>query len=319
MTFEHISEPVGRVVERLRSGVERIPVSDRAAWLALRRETVGASEVSAVFGKNPFITPLDLYNAKADREHDIDNAAMERGRILEPAALEAVRLDRPDWKVEKCGDLYRDLSRRIGATPDAVNAAGEPVELKCPLIQTFDDQWADEPPVHYQLQALQQAILMDAPRAWIGALIVTAHRVSLHLYEVPRHEAAERTLIDGVATFWKRIENRDPPPATYGRDQKALSSLYPRDDGTAVDLTGDNLLPDLLDRRAVLMAELRAMGKEKDAIDDEIRAKLGAAGEGTLPGWKITWKEQHRNEYTVPAKSFRVLRITDRREKEGLS
>jgi len=306
--------------------VESCPIDvdlHRDHWLALRKPLITASEVSAVFGeegKNPFMTALDLYLAKIHGPKQFDDDATMRGRHLEAAALSHTREDRPNWQIKNCDNFYRDRLIGIGATPDSVNCHGEPVEFKCPFEPTFYEKWTDQPPIHNQLQALVQAMLMDAPRAWLVAYIVTTFKVSLHTYEVPRHPAAEKQIMDGVTAFWQRIKDGNPPPAQYGRDTEALSMLYPRDDGSAVDLTGDNRLPDLLARRVSITTKMRELTQEKQTIDDELRDKLGEAEEGTLPGWRLTWKTEIRKEKLfTPSSSTRVLRVSDRRKKEGLT
>lgn len=294
--------------------IERIPVTDRTDWLALRRSVVSASEVAAVFGVSPFLTPLDLYVAKVNGTEIDETALLQRGRWLEAAATAALDEERPGWKARPLGLFLRDVDRRLGATPDLVNVLGEPVEVKAPTPRTFDLEWEDGPPLHYQLQALQQAMLLDAGRAWIAALVVDGWRADLHTFEVMRVAEAEDRIVTGVAEFWRRIEERDPPRAEYGYDSASLAALYPREvAGKTVDLTMDNLLPELLDEREDLKAQEKAAKGRIDEIDDEIKAKLGDAERALVAdGRTITWKTQQRREVVLPAASFRVLRVGKR-------
>jgi predicted phage-related endonuclease len=212
--------------------------------------------------------------------------------------------------------FLRCSDRHLGATPDSINAAGEPVEIKCVARSVFDAEWDGEPPLHYQLQALTQAILLDAPRAWLAAFLVNDWRAELRTFELPRHPEAEERIVAKAAEFWARVARRDPPAAVYGRDSEALTALYPREEpGKVIDLSGDNLLPGMLDERATLKAEIKAAEARCGEIDDEIKSKLGDAETALLQGWKLTWKQQHRREVVIPAKSFRVLRIAERKDK----
>jgi hypothetical protein len=36
---------------------------------------------------------------------------------------------------------------------------------------------------------------------------------------------------------------------------------------------------------------------------------MGTASTAWLEGWAISWRAQHRKEYTVPAADIRVLRV----------
>ena len=56
-------------------------------WLALRKNFVCASEVSAIMGMNPYKTRQEVLDEKLGlREPDLDNSRMRRGRELEPIA-----------------------------------------------------------------------------------------------------------------------------------------------------------------------------------------------------------------------------------------
>jgi len=289
--------------------IERIPSGDRAAWLALRKQDVTASEIAALFDAHPYKTRLGLYADKSGAGVDLgDNPAMRRGRILEPAVAEAWFEERGE-RLLKCGEYIRATEHRIGATPDYTRPNGEPVELKTVAPEKWEE-WGRAPPLAYQLQALVQAMLMDAPRAWL-AVMVDNRAKDLHVSEVPRHAAAEARIIAAAAAFWAQVAAGDMPAADYSRDAAALAALFPRDNGEVLDLSDSNRLPLILARRADLKAQIAAAEAEADAIDCEIKAAIGDASEATLPGWRITFKAQTRPERVMPAATFRVLRVTD--------
>lgn len=300
--------------------VESYPVTDRASWLAMREGFIGASEIAALAGLSTFMTALDVYARKTGLTDDTaETSVMRRGRWLEAAILSALAEERPEWGCRAAGIFAADTDARFAATPDILTATGEPVEGKCPTPRKFEEEWGGPdgaPPVGYQLQALSQAMLLGAPRAWVAALVVDGWDAQLHLYEVPRHDGAEARIRALVADFWRRVAEADPPAATNGRDAEALAALFPRETPTVLNLAGDNALPELLDERAAAKAAIREAERRVDEIDDEIKGKLGDAAEARLPGWKITWKSQSRKEIVIPAKTFRVLRITEIRERE---
>ena len=289
--------------------VERIPAGDRAAWLALRKRDVTASEIAALFDAHPYKTRFGLYADKTGAGVDAgDNPAMRRGRILEPAVAEAWFEERRE-RLVKCDEYLRCSVRRIGATPDYTRPNGEPVELKTVAPERWEE-WGNTPPLAYQLQALVQAMLMDAPRAWL-AVMVDNRAKDLHVSEVPRHPAAEARITTAAAAFWQQVAAGDMPAADYSRDADAIAALFPRDNGETIDLSGNNRLPSILSRRAELKAQISAAEREAETIDAEIKAAIGDASEATLPGWRLTLKAQTRPERVVAASTFRVLRVTD--------
>lgn len=92
-----------------------------------------------------------------------------------------------------------------------------------------------------------------------------------------------------------------------------VKRLYPRDDGSEIDLSGDNRIPELIDELATTKAAIKQLGKQQDAIETEIKAKLGAATYGWLRDGKIiSYRTQYRDSYSVAPTAFRVLRVSRR-------
>ncbi len=66
-------------------------VSDRDAWLESRTDGIGASEIAAVLGESPWMSPLALYASKIGAyERDLsDSEPVYWGTKLEGAIVEA--------------------------------------------------------------------------------------------------------------------------------------------------------------------------------------------------------------------------------------
>jgi hypothetical protein len=306
--------------------MERWPVHDRDEWLARRRANVNASEVGALFGAHPYITLLELYCDKAniaERDGPTDGV-LYRGQIFEPAVAEAVAKDRPDWKISKATDYLVDPDNRIGATPDYIVECpnrGRGV-LQTKTVGTLPAQiahwgveaaecWAEEatPPLWVQLQTLQEMLLEDVQWGAVGALLLDPNNPRIAIQTFDRHADAEARLLNGVGKFWAGVRDGVMPNVDYARDAHVINALYPADDGSEIDLSGDNYLPPLLARRKQLVDLRGPVEKELSTINTEIAAKMGAATTARLDGWKLTRKLQHRKP--TPASSFRVLRVRE--------
>ena len=62
---------------------------ERTLWLAERRKGIGGSDVAALLGMSPWMTPFQLYLDKlGELPEKPDNAAMRMGRKLEPVVRE---------------------------------------------------------------------------------------------------------------------------------------------------------------------------------------------------------------------------------------
>lgn len=314
-------ETLGDILDNLPSrespAIQRIPIESKGQWLKLRRHDVTASEVAALFGCHPYRTMLDVYASKVGEGGDQgDNPAMRRGRLMEPAVALAVGEARPDWQIVKETDYYRDTIARLGATPD-YRIEGDPrglgmLEIKTVAPDKFEE-WTAGPPLSYTLQTLVQMMLTKASWGVIGVMVMN-RTLDLHLFDVPRHAAAEERIQDKCAAFWAMVEKGEMPAPDFARDHAAISALYPRDTGEVLDLTADNRLPELLAARALAMDARGTAEKELDAINAEIKAKIGDASLATAKGWKLSWKVQHNKEFTVAAKDVRVLRVTKAKE-----
>lgn len=295
----------------------RIPISSREEWLTMRSQDCTASDIAALFGKSPYKTMLGLYAEKAGlvpRDTE-ENEAMKRGRHLEPAILSAAREHDAfsGRQIATAQHYYRAPALRLGATPDAlVFDAGrdgfEPLDAKSVASYVFDAQWGEgQPPLHIQLQVLVQAMLLNAPRGWVACGVMTAE-FPVHVFEVPRHEKAERMILDAVAAFWAAVESGEAPDPTAG-DHAVLQALFPvASRPEPLDWSADDEVQSLLLRRAEIAETVKPLEGEKAAIDAAIKAKMGAHGLALAPGWKVTWSE--RKAYTANVPASRVLRVT---------
>lgn len=301
--------------------VERIPIdleNNREAWLALRRQDVTASDIAVVVGASPYKSAMRLWAEKTgDIGEQEDNAAMRRGRWLEQAVLRACR-DETDWLQITQPNVYlRDPEKRIGATPDAIatDAEGE-LLIQCKVIArpVYERDWAVEAPLHYQLQTLTEAMLWGAPRAFLAVLVIDTFSAELKVHPVPRHPEAEAKLVEAVARFWAEIEAGKEPSADYSRDGEVIRKLFgPKDGIEPLDLTGDNLMTSILEERAGLKSVVKNAEERLEELDAEIIHKLNGATSAICDGWKISHSMTHRNAYTVPEKSYPVLRVNQRK------
>ncbi|GBU18070.1 hypothetical protein AOPFMNJM_4016 [Methylobacterium jeotgali] len=307
--------------------IERIPFTTREAWLAARAQDVTASTVAALVGAHPYVSAYEVWALKTGRIGEIaeETGAMRRGRLLEPVAVELLREQRPDWKVEPNRDYFRDPAIRLGATPDTlvtcpVFGLGT-VQIKSVERSVFARGWREadtgeiELPVGYALQVITEAHLVGAKWAAVGALVVS-HDIALEIIEVPIHAGVIETLRRAVGEFWATVEGGRVPEPDWMRDV-ALAARLHGDTGQTVDLSADNALPSLLDERAETKARIKADEARCSEIDAEIRTKVGFAAGASLPGWKISLKTQEAKAYQVAARTTRPIRVTRIQQRES--
>lgn len=302
--------------------IERRTIVSRDEWLAWRKKDITASSVAALFDLHPYTTALSLYSRLrgADIPEQVETEVMRRGTALEPIVAEEVRRLRPEWQIEKATEYVRDTDLKLGCTPDFWFTNGKRGVLQAKTVgaQAFQRHWQDGPPFWIVLQTATEMMLENAERGAVGALIIGEYTFDTQVYEIERHTAAEKRIVDAVSEFWDRVAKSNPPTIDYGRDATLINLLYPHQiEGKVLDLRGDNYLPALLAQRERVVASMAVHDVEKKVIEAEIKAKMQDAECILCDDWTITWKVVNRRDYTVKPTTYRRLRA--KRNKDNVA
>jgi predicted phage-related endonuclease len=283
-------------------------ITSRGEWLDRRRGLLTASRIAALFDAHPFLTREQLAGTMTGHHNEGDNAAMKRGRILEPAILEAMREEHPDWTIEKATEFWWLPEHRIGATPDAwfTTGDGDGGLIQCKTVAP--EVWQGRPSLAYQLQTLTEMMCTGVDRG-VLAVMVTSRSLPLYEFAVPRHPAAEARLLEAAARWWEEWDAGRIAPAAPA---EALEGLL--DDGSTIDLSGDNYLHSALPDRQALKSMISDFERRISEIDAHLKAAMGKATYGHLPGWAITYRSHQRAERVLPAATIRTLRVSAKEE-----
>ncbi|WP_424627573.1 YqaJ viral recombinase family protein [Bradyrhizobium sp. SYSU BS000235] len=282
--------------------IQRIPVTDRDSWLAMRKQDVTASVVGALFGCHPYESLLRVYLDKTGESEPEEQSAFLQWRlILESAVAAAVQIQRPEWKIVKATEYLRDPVARIGATPDFY-IHGDPrglgvLQAKTVAPKQFREDWQDDqPPFWIALQNATELMLeTKASFGAVAALVISPYKLECPIFDIPRHPGVEKRIRDAVADFWTAVDWGNVPEPDYSKDAELIAAIAPEPiEGKRIDLTGDNMLPGLLAERAGLKAEWKSAEARIEEIDAEIKFKMGDAEIATIDGFAITFKPQPR-------------------------
>jgi putative phage-type endonuclease len=288
----------------------------REEWLAARRATIGASEVSAALGISPWSDALSLYVDKtepaADEGEPADHLAM--GLDLEPGILRAYQR-RSGRTARASGALLRSvahpwLSCTLDAWVDHPSGVDVPLELKTSSGDGSD--WSDGPPPHYRAQLQAQMLVTGSPRASI-AVLLARHRLLWCDVEADRGE--QRAIIDATRDLWGRIERRDPPAPSGASSLPALRSMYApeREQPGEVELSAD--LGDVLREITERKAAARQLQADIERLETLVWADLRYATAGRAPnGYSVTLTSRTMPERTVRASTSRVMRVNAPKE-----
>jgi predicted phage-related endonuclease len=260
--------------------------SDREAWLAARRHTLGASEVPVLFGLSAWREDgpqslLELWLRKRGVIESEDAGEVAAwGLRLEQPILEAYGEHRAGPIVHNTATVRSRRLPRLSCTPDGLERVGRDVGLIQIKTTPFDTAWHDSVPDHVQVQLQAELLVTGAPFVTLVWLPLVARRLQwLRVAPVPTfHRELERR----ATIFWGYVHRGEmPPPDASVSAQRALAAALPDARPTPVLLEGDALTAaDELER---INAELDTLGTRKRLICNRVVAAAGERTRAVLP------------------------------------
>lgn len=253
----------------------------------LSRHGIGASEISAIAGLNPYASPWDIYLRKIGETADQqESPPMEWGIRLEPAIRQAYA-DKHQCSVivPDTSMFHRDHSW-ARATPDGIvidpEASTGPdawrALVQCKNVGTWVEKaWRDAPPRYVQLQEQWEMFVTGLARADVAVLIGGN---DFRVYTVYRDDSLITDLVEIAADFWNRVETKRPPEIDGSEacaahfEKKLLARRGP------IELIADENTEFLFQEWRKLRARMRDDESREAVIRNRVRAELaGAAAE----------------------------------------
>jgi predicted phage-related endonuclease len=309
-------------------GVHVILHPSHAAQFAARQAKpwrVNASEVSALFGENTYLSPFALAQLKLGNELPAKDEKMaKRGhkweRFVCQCAVDELNEAAPVdiryelvWLPEHCG-IVNEKYPSLAATPDAMVVCWQRQELatipgeRKPALASIEkvawygpleakkvhwqkrDEWEGEPPVGYLVQNQVQMLCCGATKGVVAGMISDDLSVSV----LDLFEPLCNTIIEATTTFLENLHAGILPPVDgHEATGRALGAFFRAKGETPMDL------PEELWHLPEELEQAKQDVKQAEAHKDEIANRLKLAlGENTIamyPGGKVTWKSQGGN------------------------
>lgn len=322
----------------------------REQWLALRQQSIGASEAAAACGENPHESALALWMVKTGRDTPADLSDLERvfwGNVHEPAVVRVtcerlgLRLLSVDEAAEALGNSSgveilgtvegRQLFLRSkhfpwmtatldGVAQDPADGSYGGIEAKTTDKRNSKDWDAEDgedgrAPDYYRIQVAHQ-LAVATPLSWsVLSCLVGGNKLEI-LPRMLRADAPLDSLIKLEREFWARVK-ADAAPEADGSESSAhaLKLLHPDDNGESCVLAED-LLP-LVARERALAASIPADEKERKRIQTLLKDAIGKNTYAVLPNGAGTYslKTTERAGYPVAPCKFRSLRFSEPKAK----
>lgn len=299
-----------------------VTYENREAWLAARKNWVGASEVASIIlpeHDRPkwMRSPYAVWALKRGViDNVVETPLMRWGQKLEGViadeAVEQLRETFPAVLAKECTyQVWQHPDAPLAATPDRLLYLDTHTIalLECKFARAAA-AWTDGPPLYYQIQVQAQLACTGLSRAWIAALI---GGYDFRLYEQTRNDAFIHRMLEAVRRFWAHVESGDPPEIDGAESTSdAIAARYFSDNGETVMLSPEFV--DLDERLQQLKTEIAERTREESEILNKIKTAIGDAKYGMLPHCRYSYStvDVPEKQVTVPAKHYRVLRRAER-------
>jgi len=271
-----------------------------AKQLEARGTCIGASDVSAIVGENPYKDAFTLWCEKTGKvpAPEVGEAA-EWGNLLEPVIMQQAGKVLGKRVVKSTGTFVHPEFEFVRVNPDGfveVSRRGSPVvEAKSTSIADgWGEDGTDQTPMHVLIQVTMQMRCTDSAFAHVARLYHRMGHPDFRLYTIAFSRTLADVLDDRVDDFWNHHVLRDIPPEPTALSLPALGSM--RRAAKVVPI-----------EPAIVQAftEARARVKEAEAALDDAKAKLlhalGDGDSGEVPGWRVRYQQINTDRVDVDA------------------
>lgn len=236
----------------------------------IRRTGIGASEVSAVLGLNPWKGPIDVWLVKRGIVEEIESPRTEVGSFLE-AGLFEVYQRRTGLRATRRRHTRRHRAfPHVLASPDfLVRDDDRGGEIKI-VGERVSHHWeGDTIPDYVLAQAAQNMAVTGRARWDVVALI---GGTDLRIHTVTRDPDFEETILEACELFWSEyVETGTPPPIRDPEERRRyLRARYP---GSAKTKCRELDTPKAA-RLAAKYAAARAALKRAEARVEDVGSRL---------------------------------------------
>lgn len=201
--------------------VRKIILKDREEWLQSRKR-IGGSDASAILGKNPYKTNIELWQIKTgqlEQEDISDKPYVRYGIKAEPHLRELFKIDHPQYQVfyEENNMFLNDRYPFAHASLDGwlVDEQGRKgiLEIKTTnILQSMQkEKWKDRVPDNYYVQLLHYFMVTEFDFAVLKAQLKYEYSDKMYLstehYFIERVEVEDDIcfLAEKEKEFWKYV------------------------------------------------------------------------------------------------------------------
>jgi putative phage-type endonuclease len=281
--------------------VERISTETDEQWLELRTKDLTSTEISALFGCSPYMTPFELWQRKAKNMRlDLEpNERMNWGNRLQDAIAVGLN-EEHGWVLRRINQYFRLPELRLGSSFDYKGKIQEVpgstvtnesflVEIKNVDGLVFRYDWPNgEAPLHIEIQLQHQLLVSGMKKGYIAALVGGN---KMHLIERIADEKVHAEILARSAEFWRTVDANEEPSPDWVADSAFIMELYKRT-APGKEIEASPEVADLaIQHKSFLEAEKKA-DEQKGALKAQIVVHIGDAEKVRGDGFVISAKQK---------------------------
>ena len=288
-------------------------------WLSLRAPNINSTEVSALFGLNPYLTSFALWHRKKNKltSEGSANEAMQWGKTLESAIAGKIAKDN-DWIATPARHYISCPAKKIGSSFDFFcqkpnSNVRSILEIKN-VMSLSRSGWSRcedgsfEAPAHIELQIQHQLLLSGLKKAYIGALISGNKAIVIEREPV---EIVQKEILEKISEFWESIEGDRPPKPDYDRDSKFIIDLNQSvSEGKVMDFSENSELNDSANEYKIITKKINALSKKKEELKAKILESMGDASRAIGPDCTVSTAVVAEREISFKRKSYRSFKVS---------
>ena len=261
--------------------IKTVLPKDKNHWLELRQPNLNSTEVSALFGINPYCTLFELWHRKKENL-TVEFEGNERttwGNRLEESIAKGIAEDN-QWKIRKMSEYKYDTDLKVGSSFDYAVGEKDHLEIKNVDALVFRDGWLVEDgeleaPPHIEMQVQVEMAIGEFSHNYIGCLVGGN---SIKLMKREPDEKVIMAIYKKAAQFWNSIaENKEPAP-DFSRDADTIKRLYAQaKPGKVFDARGNADVQGFADRYKDLSARKKEIENQIDEVKSHLLVTAGDA------------------------------------------
>ena len=266
---------------------------ERDEWLEYRKQGIGGSDAAAILGINPWKTPMDVWLEKTGEFEDEprDNEKMYWGNVLEDVVAKEFSI-RTGLRVRRRNAILKHKKHNFMIANVDRLVIGHKAGLECKTTGQYSaDDWAMGVPEFYQAQ-VQHYMAVTGYTTWYVAVLIGGQE--FRFFKLTKDNQFIKELIEAEHDFWKKVEDRTPPPIDGTKAScELIKRLYPKSEkDKEIQLPYEAY--QLIQQHEQASVSVKRAQLLKDEAANKLKEMLGTAEKGFIHDRQVSWSSVYQ-------------------------